>query len=121
MPVKVSIESFSQILSNNPGVVIFKFGATWCGPCKMLQPVIENAIPQMPNNVLFYDIDVDESIDLYAFLKSKKMINGIPALLAYYKGTLNYVMDDTIRGFDIQQANLFFDRCFKKANYMLVT
>ena len=36
----------------------------------------------MPENVICADIDIDENFDVYTFLKSKRMVNGIPAVLA---------------------------------------
>ena len=69
---------------------------------------------QMPDNIQSYIIDVDECFEVYAFLKTKKMVNGIPAILAYYKGNLNYIPDDVVIGADPQQVDLFFKRCYDK-------
>ena len=38
----------------------------------------------MSKNILFYEIDVDESIELYIKFKKIKMVNSIPAILVYY-------------------------------------
>jgi hypothetical protein len=62
--------------------------------------------------VVCADIDVDECFDLYSFLKSKKMVNGIPAILAYYKNNLNYIPSDSVLGANAEQVDLFFRRCF---------
>ena len=59
--------SFLKLLEVNPGLVIIKLGATWCGPCRKIAPVIEAFFASSPNNVVCADIDVDESIDLYEF------------------------------------------------------
>ena len=67
---------------------IIKFTATWCGPCKTIAPFVESMNNDYFNrgiNFEFIEIDVDSALDLYAFLKKMKMINGIPALLAYKK------------------------------------
>jgi hypothetical protein len=60
-----------------------------------------------------FDIDVDKSFDFYSFLKSKKMVNGIPVLLCYKKGNSTYIPDDMITGSDPQQLHQFFTRCGK--------
>ena len=74
---------FDTILPNNPGLIIMKFGAEWCKPCKVSKPLVYEYFNAMPDNVLCYDVDVDDSFDLYAFFKSKRMINGIPVILAF--------------------------------------
>jgi thiol-disulfide isomerase/thioredoxin len=68
--------------------VILKFTATWCGPCKQIAPVITklNAhYTQEKKDYEYIEIDIDESFDLYAFFKNKKMVNGVPALLSFRK------------------------------------
>jgi thiol-disulfide isomerase/thioredoxin len=99
---------FVEILQTNPGAVIIKFGANWCGPCKMIENQVHMLMNMMPNNVQSIIVDVDECVDLYSFLKSKKMVNGIPVILVYYKGNLNYIPDDRVVGADKTQiAKLF--------------
>jgi hypothetical protein len=50
-------------------------------------------------------------IDLYSFLKSKKMVNGIPAILCYHKGNENYIPNDMVTGADPVELHKFFKRC----------
>lgn len=102
---------FFQLLSNNPGLIIVKFGAEWCGPCKLISPVLEGFFATSPDNVVCADIDVDESFDIYAFMKSKKMVNGIPVILCYKKGNTTFIPDDSITGADPGQLHAFFTRC----------
>jgi thioredoxin 1 len=104
-------QSFFLLLSNNPGLIILKFGAVWCGPCKRIAPVLEGFFATSPDNVICADIDVDESFDFYAFLKSKKMVNGIPVILCYKKGNETYIPDDSITGADPAELDAFFRRC----------
>ena len=106
---------FAQLLQSNPGIFIIKFGAEWCGPCKAIEQDVISYFNQMPETVQGAIIDVDESFDVYAFLKSKKMVGGIPAILAYYKGNLNYIPNDSIMGSDKKQLKTFFETCFIKA------
>jgi hypothetical protein len=63
---------------------------------------------ELKENVTFYDVDVDESFDLYAYLKTKKMLNGIPAILAYYKGNTSYASDSCVIGANLDEINTFF-------------
>lgn len=106
-----SREHFLRLLEKNPGLVIIKLGATWCGPCKKIKPVVDAFFASSPDIVICCEIDVDESFDLYSYFKSKKMVNGIPAILCYKKGNTSYIPDDSVTGFDAGQLDLFFRRC----------
>ena len=46
------------------GLKVVDFFATWCGPCKMLTPVLEELSAEMTNGVDFIKIDIDESMEL---------------------------------------------------------
>jgi thioredoxin 1 len=59
-------------------MLIRKFGAEWCGPCKRLQPVLDQ-IDAEYDNVDFELIDVDESPEL----AREYGVSGIPALFIY--------------------------------------
>jgi thiol-disulfide isomerase/thioredoxin len=106
-----SRDEFFNILKLNPGLVIVKLGATWCGPCKKIAPALEGFFATSPPDVVCADIDVDKSIDFYAMLKSKKMVNGIPVILCYKKGNTTYIPDDSVTGADPNQLAAFFKRC----------
>ena len=106
-----SRHDFQRLLENNPGLIILKMGATWCGPCKKIKPVLDGFFASSPDNVVCCDIDVDECADLYSYFKSKKMVNGIPVILAYKKGNVSYIPDDSITGSDPAQLDKFFRRC----------
>jgi len=105
--------AFMTLLQHNPGIIVIKLGAEWCGPCKTIKSAVHGFFASSPPEVVCADIDVDQSFDLYSFLKSKKMVNGIPALLCYKKGNSTYIPDDIITGSDSQQLHQFFARCGK--------
>ena len=108
-------QDFFDLLKVNPGLVIIKFGATWCGPCKKIKHVVDGFFATSPDNVICADVDVDESFDLYGFFKSKKMVNGIPVMLCYIKGNETFIPDDSITGIDPVALDAFFKRC---GNYL---
>jgi thiol-disulfide isomerase/thioredoxin len=105
---------FMELLKINPGVFIFKFGAEWCNPCKKIKKFVDKVSLVLPANVMYiYNVDVDECFDLYAYLKQKKMVSGIPAMLAYKKGNESYAPDASVSGIDETQLKQFFDACLK--------
>jgi hypothetical protein len=67
---------------------------------------------QMPEDVQCFVLDIDDeaSFDLYAFLKSKRMVNGVPVLLAYKAGNVSWVPDDVTVGANTENVHLFFQR-----------
>lgn len=80
--------------------VILKFYADWCAPCKHIGPKVRNIVEQTAdkfsneeNKFIFIEVNVDECFDLYAFLKSKKMVRGIPTMFLYSKKVYENVED----------------------------
>ena len=65
------------------GNVVVDFYATWCGPCRMLAPIIEDLSEENPN-IKFGKLDVDQ----VSQVASRYMIQSIPTLLFFKDGTL---------------------------------
>lgn len=95
-----SRHQFLDFLKENPGFIVVKFGAEWCGPCKKIHHEVNDFFSRCPNHVICCDIDIDNSFDLYAYLKSKKMANGIPIIMIWKKGSIEYIPDYTYIGSD---------------------
>lgn len=103
--------SFMETIKNNNGLFIVKFTAAWCGPCKKIAPFVDEQFKNTPDIVTCANIDVDQNFDLFAFLKSKKMVKGIPVILAYKKENTNYSPDFSVSGTDEEQLIVFFRNC----------
>jgi thioredoxin-like negative regulator of GroEL len=108
-----SRDAFFHLLGHNPGLIILKLGATWCGPCQQIKHIVNAFFVSSPDNVVCGDIDVDESFDFYALLKSKYMVNGIPVMLCYKKGNSTYIPVDIVTGPEPNALHVFFKRCGK--------
>lgn len=92
--------------------VILKFGATWCKPCCAIKSFLNGIVKRLPVNVKFYEIDIDESVELYLAFKSKKMIKGVPTMLAFRGDSENdvwYTPDELVRGTDEGAISCFFE------------
>lgn len=111
-------EAFFHLLKNNPGLIVIKLGASWCGPCQTIKNAVHGFFASSPKEVVCCDIDVDESFDFYSFLKNKKMVNGIPVLLCYKRGNNTFIPDDSITGADATELHKFFTRC---GNHLVTT
>merc|ERR1712150_238949 len=77
----------SQLASAGDKLVVIDFFATWCGPCKMIAPKLEEWSASMPN-VVFLKVDVDEAEDVAAeysiqamptfiFMKNKSKVGDL--------------------------------------------
>ena len=77
-------------------VAIVDFSATWCGPCKMLAPIMEELSEEMAGQVEFYNADTDENMDLALANK----VTSIPALFLLRDGQIV----DRMIGFQSKQA-----------------
>jgi len=118
LPIIYEIEDrqhFLELLSKNPGVFVIKFGADWCGPCQLIESLVNELFDKMPDNTQCAKIDIDDSFDIYAYLKSKKIVSSIPSLLCYVRGNNTYVPDDVVVGTNKHEILQFFDRCAKKS------
>lgn len=109
------LKEFNELLTNNPGLLIIKFGAEWCGPCKRIESDIINWFKEMPNNVQTAIIDIDESFEIFAYLKNKKMCKSIPVILMYKKGNETYIFDDAVNTSYVSDINSFCERCIVAA------
>ena len=74
-------ESLEEILRTNDNVLI-DFYADWCGPCKMLKPILEG-IEKATQDVLFVSINVDEHREIAQTFN----ISSIPTLMMFKDGT----------------------------------
>ena len=75
---ELEVDEFKKIqneLSNDMSSI--KFGATWCGPCKKIKALCEEWFSKLPSNVILFDIDIDETMELYMALKKYKMVKNL--------------------------------------------
>lgn len=77
------MNKIEEIISKENGKVIIDFWATWCGPCKMLSPVLDEIVSEN-NDIQVFKFNVDENQDLVEQLK----ISNVPTLLFYNNGKL---------------------------------
>lgn len=83
MEVKeIQENDFKKVINDN-GKVLVDCYATWCGPCKMLSPIIEQ-VASTTDDVKFYKLDIDEAEEV----AGEYEIMSIPTLLFFKDGKL---------------------------------
>ena len=85
--VHITTENFEAIVNQTEKPVLIDFWATWCGPCRMIAPIIEEIAAQR-DDVIVGKIDVDQEIDLAL----KFRVNSIPTLLLMKNGEVAATM-----------------------------
>lgn len=83
--LKISNDNYSkEVLEYKEKVVLVDFYADWCGPCKMMAPVVEEISEELKDKVKVCKVNVDESQDLAA----QYGIMSIPTLIFVKNGKL---------------------------------
>ena len=77
----INRESFEKIIAQDGKTVLVDFWATWCGPCRMIAPVLEEVAKERPD-VTVCKIDVDEERELAL----EYGVSSIPTLLVFRDG-----------------------------------
>ena len=106
-----SRDEYMNLIKTNPGLFFVKFGAEWCAPCKKIEKDVLDQFNKMSDNVQCAIIDIDNNFEVFAFLKNKRMFNGIPAILCYKKENDSYVPDEIHNNSNTDELREFFKRC----------
>ena len=82
MATKQQFNSFEELISNSDVPVLVDFYATWCGPCQMMTPILEQVNAQLKSKLKVVKIDTDK----YPHLASQHQIQALPTLVLFKQG-----------------------------------
>ncbi|NLK98073.1 MAG: thioredoxin [Epulopiscium sp.] len=82
MAKQLTNQEFQTEVLDSKELVLVDFFATWCGPCKMMAPVIDQLAEEMDGKAKIFKVDVDEARDLAA----KYRIMSVPTLMFFKNG-----------------------------------
>jgi len=81
-PVAVDAAAFDAVLAGSEAPVLVDFYADWCGPCRMVAPVVDALAQARAGSVLVLKVDTDKSPGI----SERLGIRGIPTLIAFRNG-----------------------------------
>jgi thioredoxin 1 len=81
-PITIDDSNFDQIVLQAKTPVVVDFWATWCAPCRMVAPIIDELAEEYSGRISFAKVDVDQN----SKIATRYSIMSIPTLLIFKKG-----------------------------------
>lgn len=75
------MNNFNELINGDTPVLV-DFSAEWCGPCKMMAPILKETAAELGESVKILKVDVDRNPQAAAFYQ----IQGVPTLMLFRKG-----------------------------------
>jgi thioredoxin 1 len=83
-PINVTDAAFEKTVLKNPLPVIVDFWAPWCGPCKMVSPMLEKIGKELGDKIIIAKVNTDENPEW----ATRYGVQGIPTMLFVYGGKI---------------------------------
>ena len=92
------MEKFNEMI-NGEQLTLVDFFATWCGPCKMMHPILEQLKEKMGDDIRILKVDVDKN----EALSMQYRIQSVPTLMLFKKGEMVWRQSGAMRLNDLMQ------------------
>ena len=91
------MEKFNDVI-NSDQLTLVDFYATWCGPCKMMHPVLEQLKADLGDSIRIIKLDVDKSGDIAETYR----IQSVPTLMLFRRGEMLWRQSGAMRLADLK-------------------
>ncbi|HMT74162.1 MAG TPA: thioredoxin [Chitinophagaceae bacterium] len=91
-------ESFGEIINGSTPVLV-DFSAEWCGPCRMMKPILEQLHQRMGDNVRILKIDIDRS----PAAANAYNVQSVPTLIVFQHGKALWRQSGVVQAAQLQQ------------------
>lgn len=91
------MEKFNDVINGNQ-LTLVDFYATWCGPCKMMHPVLEQLKADLGDSIRIIKLDVDKSSDIAEAYR----IQSVPTLMLFRRGEMLWRQSGAMRLADLK-------------------
>lgn len=91
------MEKFNDVINSNQ-LTLVDFYATWCGPCKMMHPVLEQLKADLGDSIRIIKLDVDKSGDIAEAYR----IQSVPTLMLFRRGEMLWRQSEAMRLADLK-------------------
>ena len=92
------MDKFGEVIKSEKPVLV-DFFATWCGPCKMMTPILHEVKTAMGDKVTILKIDVDKNPEV----ASQFQVQGVPTLIVFKKGAVQWRQSGVVQAKELQQ------------------
>lgn len=86
--IEVNANNFEQEVMNEDKVIVADFWATWCGPCRMLSPILSEVSEEMSDKVKVVKINVDDN----PMLAQQFRVKNLPTVMVIKNGQIRDLM-----------------------------
>lgn len=127
---ELNVEQLNNLIetidNSYKNIILVKFTADWCSPCKKIKPMCDKYFESLPKKVIIFEIDIDSQLNLYMFFKKStiRLVSGIPAMLMWTPNTERdkktwYIPENSFSGGDINELENFFEDIKEKSEDLL--
>ena len=93
------MDKFSEVIKSEKPVLV-DFFATWCGPCKMMAPILHDLKAAVGDKVTILKIDVDKNPEV----SSQFQVRGVPTLIIFKKGKVAWRQSGVVPAKELERV-----------------
>jgi thioredoxin 1 len=92
------MSKFSEILNNEKPTLV-DFSAEWCGPCKMMAPILKEVAAKIGDRARILKVDIDKN----PVVANQYQVQSVPTLILFKKGEIKWRQSGVVQGNQLVQ------------------